>query len=224
MGKLAGKTMDWLRDAEQQYMDGMPMVQDENRRRLMQIGLDAVQEEIRSRSQKKAELQPLESPPPILEKTAPNNAGQQVRKDVLSVQKQMLVQEQQTPKTESEKQLEPVLFATDVLKKVPPPTIPIRWANGKVKEMTELELRRKAIDYFCDVLDSNFTASNFYRSAQFNNCVRFSIGLYRFGNDLLPHLALHSTFNNCGEAMQERSKELYEQVQLSWEKYKDSDI
>lgn len=54
MSKLAGKTIEWLKDAEQRYIDGMPAVTDANRKRLMQIGLDAVREELQRRAQKKS--------------------------------------------------------------------------------------------------------------------------------------------------------------------------
>jgi hypothetical protein len=54
MSKLAGKTIEWLKDAEQKYIDGMPAVTDENRKRLMQIGLDAVRDELQRRTQKKS--------------------------------------------------------------------------------------------------------------------------------------------------------------------------
>ena len=53
MSKLAGKTTKWLQDAEKTYLDGMPSVIDANRKRLMQIGLDAVQDELQRRAQKK---------------------------------------------------------------------------------------------------------------------------------------------------------------------------
>jgi hypothetical protein len=55
MSKLSTKTTQWLKEAEQKYIDGMPAVTDENRKRLMQIGLDAVQEELQRRAQKKSE-------------------------------------------------------------------------------------------------------------------------------------------------------------------------
>lgn len=202
MGKLAGKSMAWLKDAEEKYLTGIPSVTDPKRRSLMKIGLDAVQEEIRLRSQKKTEVPSAQRQEPVPEK-----------------------QEQQgTPlqKKESEpEKVEPVLIPTEVLMKVPPPKILIKWANGEVKEMTEIELKRKAIDYFVDILKSNFNASNFYRSMQFNNCVRFLIGLYRFGNDILPHGALHSTFNYCNDETKSKSIELYKQIKENWEKFKD---
>jgi hypothetical protein len=62
MSKLSNKTMQWLLDAEKQYLDGMPSVTDENRLRLMQIGLDAVREELKAR-QKKSEPQPAQEQP-----------------------------------------------------------------------------------------------------------------------------------------------------------------
>lgn len=55
MSKLAEKTVEWLKEAEQKYIDGMPAVTDENRKRLMQIGLDAVRDELQRRTQKKSE-------------------------------------------------------------------------------------------------------------------------------------------------------------------------
>lgn len=198
MGKLAGKDMNWLLDAKKQYEEGIPLITDPNRLRLIQIGLDAVLDEIKRRNQKKTEILPEKES----EKQVPRNAPMQ--------------------KKESEPaKVEPVLIPTEVLMKVPPPTILIKWANGELKEMTELELKRKAIDYFADILKSNFNASNFYRSVQFNNCVRFLIGLYRFGNDFLEHLALHSTFNYCNDETKSKSIELYKQIKANWEKFKD---
>ena len=55
MSKLAAKTDEWLKEAEQKYIDGIPAVTDENRKRLMQIGLDAVRDELQRRAQKKSE-------------------------------------------------------------------------------------------------------------------------------------------------------------------------
>lgn len=54
MSKLTGKTTEWLKDAAQKYIDGMPAVTDANRKRLMQIGLDAVRDELQRRAQKKS--------------------------------------------------------------------------------------------------------------------------------------------------------------------------
>lgn len=62
MSKLSTKTTKWLLDAEKQYVEGMPSVTDENRLRLMQIGLDAVREELKAR-QKKSEEQPEQEQP-----------------------------------------------------------------------------------------------------------------------------------------------------------------
>ena len=62
-------------DAEKQYVEGMPSVTDENRLRLMQIGLDAVREELKAR-QKKSDQQPAqEQPKPQPQKIqgVPNN-------------------------------------------------------------------------------------------------------------------------------------------------------
>lgn len=58
MSKLSSKTIEWLKEAEQKYVDGMPAVTDENRKRLMQIGLDAVRDELKLRAQKKSDPQP----------------------------------------------------------------------------------------------------------------------------------------------------------------------
>jgi hypothetical protein len=55
MSKLSSKTTEWLKEAEQKYVDGMPAVTDENRKRLMQIGLDAVRDELKLRAQKKSD-------------------------------------------------------------------------------------------------------------------------------------------------------------------------
>ncbi len=60
MSKLSSKTTEWLKEAEQKYVDGMPAVTDENRKRLMQIGLDAVRDELKLRAQKKSDPQPIE--------------------------------------------------------------------------------------------------------------------------------------------------------------------
>lgn len=75
MSKLSTKTTKWLLDAEKQYVEGMPSVTDENRLRLMQIGLDAVREELKAR-QKKSDQQPAqEQPKPQPQKIqgVPNN-------------------------------------------------------------------------------------------------------------------------------------------------------
>jgi hypothetical protein len=58
MSKLSLKTTEWLKEAEQKYVDEMPAVTDENRKRLMQIGLDAVRDELKLRTQKKSDPQP----------------------------------------------------------------------------------------------------------------------------------------------------------------------
>lgn len=219
MGKLAGKDIDWLLNAKQQYEEGLPTITDPKRRELIQVGLDAVLDEIKLRNQKKSESQPVQKQETVPEKPAQQNTTPPQAES----QKQSPVQH--PPKSEHKAaKVEPVLISSNVLTKVPPPTIPVRWANGEIREMAELELRRKAIDYFCDVLDSNFDTSNFYRSMQFNNCVRFLIGLYRFGNGLLPHLVLHSTFNNCGNQTKIKSIELYNQIKANWEKFKDKDL
>lgn len=120
----------------------------------------------------------------------------------------------------------PVLAAPQpkALTKMPAPTKPIKWANGEVKEMNELDLRRKSVDYFSDVLNGKRLPSDFYRSMQFNNLVRFQIGLYRFGHPLMAHTILHPTYNMCEKKTQERSLELFRQVHDMWNQYKDTDI
>ena len=120
----------------------------------------------------------------------------------------------------------PVLTAPQptALTKMPAPTKPIKWANGKVYEMNELDLRRKSVDYFSDVLNGKREPKDFYRSMQFNNLVRFQIGLYRFGNEVMEHKALHPTLEMCKKETQERSEELYRQVVEYWKQYKDTDI
>lgn len=110
------------------------------------------------------------------------------------------------------------------LTKLPAPTKPIKWANGDVKEMNELDLRRKSVDYFGDVLNGKRLPSDFYRSMQFNNLVRFQIGLYRFGHPIMAHTALHPTYNMCEKKTQDRSLELFRQVHDMWIQYKDTDI
>lgn len=185
--------MKWLLDAEQKYLDGLPVVKDPNRRRLIQIGLDAVQEEINLRRQQKKDEPPVpESPKPTQQKSA----------------------------TQS-KEPEPVIL-TDVLIKEDAPTIEIMLADGTVKKMTAAQLRQDARDNFRDLLKSNFTIGTYHQSVQFLNCVRFLIGLYRLGNDILPHIALHRNFNYCGMLMQGRSIELYEEIKRLYEKHKDS--
>ncbi len=236
MGKLAGKDMNWLLDAKQQYEEGMPAVTDPKRRELIQIGLDAVLEEIKLRSQKKTDV-PLvarQEPPPEKKQVQPVEPSQ--KREVPPIQEAKPVQQERQGQVQPERisppqqqgpdplKPKPVLISSDVLTKVPPPTISVKWASGKVKQMTELELKRQAVDYFKDVLDSKFDASDFNQSAQFNNCVRFLIGLYRFGNDILPHLTLHSTFNSCGEVMKAKSIELYRQIETNWTKFKDEKI
>lgn len=61
MSKLSAKTTEWLQEAEQTYLDGMPSVTDPNRKRLMQIGLDAVQDELKRRADQKKSEKPKES-------------------------------------------------------------------------------------------------------------------------------------------------------------------
>lgn len=110
------------------------------------------------------------------------------------------------------------------LTKMPAPTKPIKWANGKVYEMNELDLRRKSVDYFSDILNGKREPKDFYRSMQFNNLVRFQIGLYRFGNEVMEHKVLHPTLEMCKKETQERSEELYRQTVEYWKQYKDTDI
>lgn len=220
MSKLAAKTIEWLKEAEQKYIDGMPAVTDENRKRLMQIGLDAVQDELKRRAQKKS-VEPSE------------NQGQ------LEQQKPRLRPElnpslgipalNETPEKLAADRVfnqNPILTAPQpkALTKIPAPTKPIKWANGKVYEMNELDLRRKSVDYFSDVLNGKREPKDFYRSMQFNNLVRFQIGLYRFGNEVMEHKALHPTLEMCKKETQERSEELYRQVVEYWKQYKDTDI
>jgi len=79
MSKLTAKTTEWLKEAEQKYIDGMPAVTDENRKRLMQIGLDAVRDELKLRAQKKSDPQPTgktrqlpnQKPDPMYQPTTP---------------------------------------------------------------------------------------------------------------------------------------------------------
>lgn len=207
--------MKWLLDAKQKYLDGLPAVTDPNRRRLIQIGLDAVQEEINLRRQQKKDV------PPVPGNTKPA----QEREVPIGRAKPTSPPTPQKSATQSKdperKEPEHVMF-TDILTKTAAPTIEIVLADGRIKEMSEAQLKRKAIDYFRDVLRSNFTIDNYHHSTQFLNCVRFLIGLYKFGNDILPHMTLHPTFNQCGEQMQGRSLELYEHMRQIYEKYKDS--
>lgn len=113
-----------------------------------------------------------------------------------------------------------VLLA-DTLMKAPPRTIKVQWANGEIREMTDAELRRKAKDNFSDVLKSKFKPDELRRSAQFNNCVIFLIALYQLGDEFPEHLKLHSTYNQCGEAMQNRSVQLYKKLKIYFEAHKD---
>lgn len=220
MSKLAAKTIEWLKEAEQKYIDGIPAVTDENRKRLMQIGLDAVRDELQRRAQKKS-VEPSEN------------------KGLLEQQKTRLRPElnpslgipalNETPEKLAADRVfnqNPILTAPQpkALTKIPAPTKPIKWANGKVYEMNELDLRRKSVDYFSDVLNGKREPKDFYRSMQFNNLVRFQIGLYRFGNEVMEHKALHPTLEMCKKETQERSEELYRQVVEYWKQYKDTDI
>lgn len=231
MSKLAGLTDVKIKELIETMRSGLEIAKPGSEEAIVfQTSIDRALEELTRRNQKKSESQPVQKPEPTPEKPTQQNVPPPQKKEVPPVQsesqKQVQVQ-QERPAQKSEPEAakgEPVLIPTDVLSKVPPPTILVRWASGKVKAMAESELKRKAKDNFTDVLDSNFDASNFYRSTQFNNCVRFLIGVHRFGNDLLPHLVLHPTFNYCNEETKAKSIELYRQIQANWERFKDSDI
>lgn len=75
MSKLSTKPTQWLLDAEKQYLEGMPSVTDQNRLRLMQIGLDAVREELKARQKKSDPQAEQEQPKPQPQKIqgVPNN-------------------------------------------------------------------------------------------------------------------------------------------------------
>ncbi len=142
------------------------------------------------------------------------------------IEEQAVQQSQRQQETAQAFDMNPVLTAPQpkALTKMPAPTKPIKWANGKVYEMNELDLRRKSVDYFSDVLNGKREPKDFYRSTQFNNLVRFQIGLYRFGNEVMEHKALHPTLEMCKKETQERSEELYRQMVEYWKQYKDTDI
>lgn len=181
---------------------------------------DACQNELKRRDlQKKSDPQPSE------------NQGRLPQKPELEawakkIETEQLQQNQRQEETARAFTQNPVLTAPQpkALTKIPAPTKPIKWANGKVYEMNELDLRRKSVDYFSDVLNGKREPKDFYRSMQFNNLVRFQIGLYRFGNEVMEHKTLHPTFEMCKKETQERSEELYRQVVEYWNQYKNTDI
>jgi len=142
------------------------------------------------------------------------------------IEKEQAHQNQRQEETAQAVEPNPTLTAPQpkALTKLPAPTKPIKWANGDIKEMNELDLRRKSIDYFGDVLNGKRLPADFYRSMQFNNLVRFQIGLYRFGHSIMAHTALHPTYNMCEKKTQDRSLELFRQVHDMWIQYKDTDI
>lgn len=170
-------------------------------------------------NQKKSDPQPSE------------NQGQLPQKPKLEawakqIEVEQVQQSQRQQETSRAFNHPPVLTAPQpkALTKMPAPTKPIKWANGKVYEMNELDLRRKSVDYFSDVLNGKREPKDFYRSMQFNNLVRFQIGLYRFGNQVMEHKLLHPTLEMCKKETQERSEELYRQTVEYWKQYKDTDI
>ena len=169
--------------------------------------------------EKKSESQPIEKSEQLPQKPELEQWAKQIEKE----------QTQQNQKQEEKARAfepSPTLTAPQpkALTKLPAPTKPIKWANGDVKEMNELDLRRKSVDYFGDVLNGKRLPSDFYRSMQFNNLVRFQIGLYRFGHPIMAHTALHPTYNMCEKKTQDRSLELFRQVHDMWIQYKDTDI
>jgi len=174
--------------------------------------------ELQRRAEKKTEEQPIEKieqlPEPAMTGYIPT-----VERDL----KNKVAEQEQSARAFEPK---PILTAPQpkALTKLPAPTKPIKWANGDVKEMNELDLRRKSVDYFGDVLNGKRLPSDFYRSMQFNNLVRFQIGLYRFGHPIMAHTALHPTYNMCEKKTQDRSLELFKQVHDMWNQYKDTDI
>lgn len=156
----------------------------------------------------------------------PQETKKQVEEWANKVEKEQVQQNQRQEETVRAFEPKPILTAPQpkALTKLPAPTKPIKWANGDVKEMNELDLRRKSVDYFGDVLNGKRLPSDFYRSMQFNNLVRFQIGLYRFGNPIMAHTVLHPTYNMCEKKTQDRSLELFRQVHDMWSQYKDTDI
>ena len=235
MSKLTGKTTKWLQDAEKTYLEGMPAITDANRKRLMQIGLDAVQDELKRRAEgeKKSESQTTGNQEPTYQPTTEKEKEEyreyvEAKKEWDSTPREEKARQHKEFITEMDKKhgKNPLLIAPQpkALVKMPAPTKPIKWANGKVYEMNELDLRRKSVDYFSDVLNGKREPKDFYRSTQFNNLVRFQIGLYRFGNEVMEHKALHPTLEMCKKETQERSEELYRQTVEYWKQYKDTDI
>lgn len=172
-----------------------------------------------SELEKKSDPQPTAKPEQLPQKPELEAWAKQIEAE--TVQQNQRQEETQRTFTKN-----PVLTAPQpkALTKMPAPTKPIRWANGKVYEMNELDLRRKSVDYFSDVLNGKREPKDFYRSMQFNNLVRFQIGLYRFGNEVMEHKVLHPTLEMCKKETQDRSEELYKQVVEYWKTYKDTDI
>ncbi len=238
MSKLAGLTDAKIKELIETMRRGLDIANPGSEEaKVFQTSIDRALEELHGRqSQKKTDVPPVARQEPPSEKKQVQPVEPSQKREVPPIQEENPVQQERQGQVQPERisppqqqepdplKPKPVLISSDVLTKVPPPTISVKWASGRVKQMTELELKRQAIDYFKDVLDSKFDASDFNQSAQFNNCVRFLIGLYRFGNDILPHLTLHSTFNSCGEVMKAKSIELYRQIETNWNEFKDEII
>lgn len=204
---LADLSNDKIKEAIEAMRKGLEIAKPGSQEaKILQTSIDRALEELTRRGIKNGEGQPVKpKPDPMPEKQSPKP------------------EREPAPAKESrqsEEKPDPVLIA-DALTPEPATTIPVRWARGDVKEMTQGELRQKAKDYFRDILRGGTQPKDFEQLTQFHNCVRFLIGLYRFGNDLLPHLTLHPTYNACGEAMQERSAELYRQIAEKWKEFKD---
>lgn len=207
---LADLSNDKIKEAIEAMRKGLEIAKPGSQEaKILQTSIDRALEELTRRGIKNGEGQPVKpKPDPMPEKQSPK-----------PVPKPETVQASQNRQSE-EKQPEPVLIA-DALTPAPAPTVAVKWVSGRVKEMTQGELRQKAKDYFRDIVKGETNIEDFEQLVQFHNCVRFLIGLYRFGNDLLPHLTLHPTYNACGEAMQERSAELYRQIAEKWKEFKD---
>lgn len=191
--------------------------------KVLQVSIDRALEELSRRAAKKSEGQPAAQ-------AQPKNQGvksQEPAKEKSDPEKHKthypLPAEKYTPgSAKPQTEPAPVLLA-DMLTKAPPRSIKVQWVNGEIREMTDLELRRKSKDNFSDVLKSKFKLDELRRSVQFNNCVIFLVALYKLGGDFPEHIDLHPTYNQCGAAMQTRSMELYVQIKENWEKYKDLD-
>lgn len=139
MSKLEAKTTVWLKEAEQKYIDGMPAVTDENRKRLMQIGLDAVQDELQRRAQKKSEAQPIEKSEQLLQskeqffqkqadeyrEAGRNNLADKVERDV---------QNQHHDQAETAKAFEPQRRVIAKIENPEPLTIPVVEIEFKDRE------------------------------------------------------------------------------------------